>query len=337
MFNRPLIICLTPVRNEAWILDTFLKCTSLWADHIIIADQNSTDGSREIALRYPKVILIDNNSSRYDEYGRQQLLLKEARKIPGQRLLITLDADEFFTADYAQTSDWQLMLNARPGDSFGFKWINIRPGFKEYWASEHFPWAFMDDNSDHNGKLIHSPRLPVSPGIAARNLDQISVLHYQYTDWARMESKQRYYQCLERINHPATSPINIYRMYHHMHAVEKKDCLLTSEAWFKNYELLGIGVRNLEFDSRYWFDEAVLTMFNEYGTKRFKREAIWSVDWKQMARNFGMTNDKEFADPRSIFEKILHYWLNISQFKYRSFNVKKIDSLVDRVMLKFKF
>jgi lipopolysaccharide export system protein LptC len=152
-----------------------------------------------------------------------------------------------------------------------------------------------------------------------------------------MESKQRYYQCLERINHPATSPINIYRMYHHMHAVEKKDRLQTREAWFKKYELLGIGVRNLKFDSRYWFDEAVLTMFNEYGTKKFKREAIWSVDWKQMARNFGMTNDKEFADPRSIFEKILHYWLNVSQFKRQSFVVKKVDSLVDRIILKFNF
>jgi len=41
MTNQPLLICMTPVRNEAWILHAFLKATSLWADHIIIADQNS--------------------------------------------------------------------------------------------------------------------------------------------------------------------------------------------------------------------------------------------------------------------------------------------------------
>ena len=35
------IICLTPVKNEGWILERFLKCTSLWADYIIIADQSS--------------------------------------------------------------------------------------------------------------------------------------------------------------------------------------------------------------------------------------------------------------------------------------------------------
>ncbi len=47
--EKPLLICLTPIKNEAWILDRFLKCASLWADYIIIADQQSTDSSIEIA------------------------------------------------------------------------------------------------------------------------------------------------------------------------------------------------------------------------------------------------------------------------------------------------
>ena len=51
MSNRPLLVVLTPVRNEAWVLHAFLKATSLWADHIIIADQMSTDGSRDIYIR----------------------------------------------------------------------------------------------------------------------------------------------------------------------------------------------------------------------------------------------------------------------------------------------
>jgi glycosyltransferase involved in cell wall biosynthesis len=79
----PSIICLTPVKNEAWILDRFLRCASLWADYIIIADQGSTDSSREIALRYPKVVLIDNLSLEFSEVQRQQLLLDAARQIDG--------------------------------------------------------------------------------------------------------------------------------------------------------------------------------------------------------------------------------------------------------------
>ena len=63
----PKIICLTPVRNESWILEKFLKCASLWADIIIIADQESDDGSREIAKNFEKVKLVDNKSGYFSE------------------------------------------------------------------------------------------------------------------------------------------------------------------------------------------------------------------------------------------------------------------------------
>lgn len=54
------MIVLTPVFNEAWILPAFLIAMSLWADYIIIADQMSTDGSREIYKEFEKVIVINN-------------------------------------------------------------------------------------------------------------------------------------------------------------------------------------------------------------------------------------------------------------------------------------
>jgi hypothetical protein len=105
--ERPKLICLTPVLNEAWILERFLKCTSLWADHIIIADQRSTDGSREIARRCPKVTLIDNRSEVFNEPERQQMLLAEARRIPGAKILLALDADEFLTANFLTSPEWE--------------------------------------------------------------------------------------------------------------------------------------------------------------------------------------------------------------------------------------
>jgi len=71
----PKIVVITPVKSKAWILDRFLATTSHFADHIIIADQDSTDGSQEICKRYPKVILIRNDSSEYSEARRQTLLL----------------------------------------------------------------------------------------------------------------------------------------------------------------------------------------------------------------------------------------------------------------------
>ena len=83
---------LTPIRNEAWILDRFLAVTSPLADHIILADQGSTDGSRAIAARYSNVVLIDNDDPGFDEARRQRLLLERARQlVPGPKVLLALD------------------------------------------------------------------------------------------------------------------------------------------------------------------------------------------------------------------------------------------------------
>ena len=46
--SKPLLICMTPVRNEAWVLNAFLKATSLLADYVLI-----------ISHRYEKSDIID--------------------------------------------------------------------------------------------------------------------------------------------------------------------------------------------------------------------------------------------------------------------------------------
>jgi acetyltransferase-like isoleucine patch superfamily enzyme len=328
MSDKPVIICLTPVRNEAWILDTFLKCASLWADHIIIADQLSTDGSRDIALRYHKVILIDNDSPAYDELARQRLLLSEARKIPGKRLLIALDADEFLTADYSRTEDWSLLMKAEPGDSFHFRWINVDATFKKGWSSEFFPFAFLDNGADHTGRVIHSERLPAPEDGRVTRLEQIRILHFQFTSWRRMESKHRYYQCLERINYPGKDPIGIYRMYHHMYSLDKKGIFDLKDSWFGFYEDMGIPIRQMNTDDKHWFDVEILKMFETCGVVRFRKEAIWEVDWNEIARKWGVSPSKPISDPRNGLEKAVQSWMKKTQPFYKSQRIKKWDSLI---------
>src|SRR6266550_4777142 len=110
------IVVLTPVKNEEWILDQFLSVTSQFADLIIVADQSSTDNSRQICSKFSKVHLIANESEIYDEATRQQLLIKTARQlVPGRRILLALDADELLAADSINSPGWQAMLDADPG------------------------------------------------------------------------------------------------------------------------------------------------------------------------------------------------------------------------------
>lgn len=100
---NPLLIVLTPVFNEAWILSAFLKATSTWADYIIVADQMSTDGSRNIYSQYDKVIVIDNPISDMHQARTRKLLFDYVSKIEGDKILFTLDADEFLSSDFTHT------------------------------------------------------------------------------------------------------------------------------------------------------------------------------------------------------------------------------------------
>ena len=50
--TQPIHIVMTPTRNEAWVIRAFLESTIRWADYVIICDQFSTDGTREIVAEY---------------------------------------------------------------------------------------------------------------------------------------------------------------------------------------------------------------------------------------------------------------------------------------------
>ena len=125
---RPLFIVMTPVRNEAWVLHAFLRTTSLWADYIIIADQMSTDGSRDVYQLYEKVIVINNTNPNFNEAERQSMLIAKAREVAAGRdcILFGLDADEIMPAHWMQTNDGQRILNSIPGTYFGSNGHNLR-------------------------------------------------------------------------------------------------------------------------------------------------------------------------------------------------------------------
>jgi Glycosyl transferase family 2 len=312
--SKPTVICLTPIRNEAWILYRFLKCASLWADHIIIADQHSTDGSREIALKFPKVILVENSSVSYNELERQKLLIYEARKIPGKRLLISLDADEALTANFIYSPEWCTTINSLPGTVIKFQWVNIRPDFQTYWTSRDLPLGFMDDGNDHRGQSIHSPRIPISVSAPTIVLRDIKVLHYQYTDWERMQSKHRWYQCWERLNFPERRAIEIFRQYHHMYSIAESEIKPISLEWLDGYTKRGIDMTSIIHQEIFWWDQQVLDFFDKYGTKIFKREAVWDVDWQGIAQELergAITSN--YTDPRNKLDRLVHKWLKKTQ------------------------
>jgi hypothetical protein len=327
--DRPKVICLTPVKNEAWILDRFLKCASLWADHIIIADQQSDDGSREIACSHPKVILIDNPSSTYSELERQKVLLDAARQIPGPRLLIALDADEILSANFMNSPEWKTVLQAPVGTVIQFQWANLLPDLRSYWEVNERNYGFMDDGSEHFGTKIHSPRIPIPAQAPAIVVRDIKVLHYQYTDWERMKSKHRWYQCWERLNQPWRRAIDIYRQYHQMDVLPHSQIRPLPREWLSGYEQQGIDVTSVCREGVFWWDRQILDLLGKHSPETFKREAIWDVDWSALSKKINPDGSSvDYYDPRSKFNQYVHQWLRKTQPIHSRRDIRLIEKVL---------
>lgn len=271
--SKPMVICLTPVKNEEWILEKFLTATSLWADMIIVADQNSNDRSREIIKKFPKAKLILNESREFNEPERQKLLINESRKISGKKFLIALDADEFLSGGAWTSEEWKWMLKQEEGTVFKFKWPFISNDFKYYWAGEEAkqPFACIDsDQLVHTGSKIHSCRVPTENFKKEVEIMTFSVMHFQFTDWARMESKHRWYQCYERLKFPSKSAIEIFRRYSHMYRVSDTDKKDIPTYWFAEYDYHEIDLTYLEKIDKYYWDIEVEKMISDNGEDLFK-------------------------------------------------------------------
>jgi glycosyltransferase involved in cell wall biosynthesis len=333
-FTKPTIICLTPVKNEAWILERFLKCASLWADQIIIADQNSDDGSVEIARSFEKVTLIQNKSLDFDESQRQKLLIDAARQFASPRLLVALDADEILTPNFQSSPEWQTILSSSPGTVIRFQRANLRPDMRHYWTlSFDFPFGFNDDGSTHAGSNIHSTRVPFSPNAPTITLRDIKVMHYQYTDWERMQSKHRWYQCWERINAPKRSSVSIYRQYYHMDGIATEDIQPIPSWWLDGYGEKDIDMTSIQKDKLYKWDNEVLNCLEQYGVKYFSKVYIWDIDWKIKALLYGydVRDAEKYYDPRNLVLKRLHVWLKRTQANANSIVIRSIDQVLSKL------
>lgn len=324
--NSPIHIVMTPVRNEAWVLRAFLESTSQWADHIIIADQMSTDGSREIAKEYQKVILIDNKNPDFNEAERQALLVAKAREVAAGRdtLLWGLDADEILAANFRETDDWKHILNSIPGDVFWFKWAEICPDQKHYWLSPttYYPWLFHDDGKEPHGNYVrnmHSMRIPYP--IEEKQIyyvDDFRVLHLAYLNPSRTKSKRRFYTFVDwEMNHRA--PVTLSRVY----AQTKQKDLIQDlpDSFLYTKQINGFDL--LDFvdvsSQRCWFDDYIIERILRHKKKDYRKLPLWDKDFCQAYH---------ISDPRTGFDKLIHRYFERSKLHTNNIFIRVIDKVL---------
>lgn len=322
MLSRKIVV-LTPVKNEAWILPLFCKSTSLWADYIVIADQGSTDGSREIVSQFPKVMLINNESTDLDENYRDKILIIKARELVGDNgILFRIDADEIFTPNFNST-DWVDIKCSPAGTFWRFKWLQLTPKLKSYWENGTAFGAFVDDGRDYSTHgIIHSRELfPHSDNDKSIIAPHIQLLHFQFTDWTRMQSKHRYYQCFEHINFPNKSAVDIYRTYHWMYD-KKLPMHEIPKQWIVEYGKANIDIRDITIERNYWWDDKINDYFKDFSPQYFRHIETYLPGRLLTAKG------------KNILDKLLLGYLSLTQTIYNkkhglSFKiVRKTDNLL---------
>ena len=176
------------------------------------------------------------------------------------------------------------------------------------------PLGFIDDGSEHQGKAIHSPRLPVSSQSPTLSLRDIKVMHYIGTDPLKWRSKIRWYQCWELLNKPQSRPGQLYRFYHRDFSIPPHEIKTIPKQWLDGYAQQGIDMTSIRSEGMYRWDKEMLQLFAEHGTAKFKRLAIWDVNWSKLYEE--LNSDKpqiDFGDPRTWLDKSIHTWLRRTQ------------------------
>jgi len=297
------------------VIDIHLKAASQWANHIIVADQLSDDGTRETVRRYPKACLVDNNGKGSNTGERYRIVLEAARAIPGRKILLAIDSDELLSANWVDGEEWEKLLSLPEGTAIYGRWANILPDFKSWFAmGEAFVIGYVDDGQiSHCPGRSHVPRFAIPPGAPKFVLRDIRVLHLQYTDQARSASKNRAYQVQEWVAAPER-PVRLFRRFNPIPGIAPRHVHPVLAEWVDGFARQGIDWRAIHIDGAYRWDPLVLDELMSRGASFFRKLDIWDVEWQKIANQYGInTTGHDLRDPRSTFEHAVHAFLRRTQ------------------------
>jgi glycosyltransferase involved in cell wall biosynthesis len=321
MNSNKKIIVLTPVKNEDWILDVFLKTTSSFADHIILADQNSTDKTLEIAKKFPKVDIIFNNSKDFNEAARQKLLINTARNKYGiSNVLIAIDSDEIIVFNSLDSEEWTTIRNSAPGTVLFFEKPTYLDGTENvirYDKNGGWPLGLVDDGSEHIPQYIHSTRIPMNENSPKLFLKDIKFLHCNLISLKRQRSKVRYYCLLETIAKTKSRHhrVILYNQNYDYAKNEGNGIEKADPEWINGWIEQGISIVPKQ-EIFYWYDLESLKILENNKYNKFWLEDVWDVNWQEVSNHFNHKITKVKLPPKvfGIIRKALYY---IIVFSYK--------------------
>jgi len=275
------IITLVPSKNEALIIDNVLAAVSQYSDHIIVADQMSSDGTRDICKRFDKVKLINNPNTGHSNRVRF-LLLDAARQFDGNNLILFTDADEYFPPVLFNRLMPEIMKDLKPRDILAFLWIQLWKEKERYnWSA---PWknnfkhiGFVDDRKvDFDRDLFvvndHLSRIPDIKKGRFKKIKGLPLIHLQWYFWELSQIKQAWYRCMELVKDRSMAKMINYG-YRISLDNPHSDLRETNPSWIEGIDLPGNNI-DMSLDWRY---KEIISLFDKYGVEYFEPLQIWHV------------------------------------------------------------
>lgn len=319
--SRPLLIVISSNRNYGWVVPAFLKANTQWADYIVITDQMSTDGSREIYAQYDNVIVVDDKDMQFKENTRAKMAFLRGREIAAGRdaIYFALDIDEVLPADWMVTNDGKMILNSKPGDMFELKWANVNPDKQTYWE-EPYQYKIFHDNGmewQESKDELHTPHLPYSDwNVKPTSISDFPNIHFGHYHKRWRLYNEKYYSMLDVHQHRSASVIPVNRAYNYPEMVISAPMCPIREEWlYKDFDIYNLintkaqpqGVRLMK------------ELIGQDGLEKYKCVDIWDED---------LCNELQVKDPRSIGWKILHRYLRKTQPYRKTIIVRCIDKFL---------
>jgi len=312
------IIALLPIKNEAWILPTFLSSIKNIADEILVLDDNSKDESAKI-LEKAGVLIIKQGlvSEKIKNMSvLRQALLETGRKRGGTHF-IWLDADEAFSANFLQNGR-KIIEGLKPGEKLTMRWIALWKSPRQYfsgrgiWSEGYkdfivhdlpeycFPDRNLSEDRTEGPSRDNLTKLPPEEGV---------VLHFQFVFWRKLQIKQAWYRCQELIKNPKGS-YSINCTYATTMDDSGAETSPVPQEWLDGIVL---PQESGEEGAKLQLEE-IFSLFNQYNVKFFEPLEIWHVPELKSEFIKKMGREPKPRHPSSRYWKTVH-WLKYAPRK----------------------
>lgn len=329
------VICLTPYRDERWMLHRFLSCALLWADMVILGDNCSEQPFDDILDCHDrtriKVVKVDMGGF-FNESAMRKPMLDAAREIPGKKLLTFLDADEVYSAEIFDSHELHSLFSIAPGNVATSDWVQLGPYVRHGSTITRSIVAFlMDDGvSEYNmDKKFHGLRVPGEANVHKWDilrLNDISILHYADVDLLRKKIKNFWYQCHEwLLPDRKPLPVILRQYYFRIDRDDAYTAIAIPEKVFSHYISAGIDMTSVNKLWYIWQEKQVLDFFIEHGVDRFDLLDIWDHDWERSAGKYDMKLSALHRRRRSLMGRLIRYYIRVTHQYSSNALVKRLD------------